>query len=96
MTKDDTKKGKMSVIKPKDNDIDAFFGIDNKEKKETWKVSLEFTKDEQEIIKKGLSALPREKKAMRDYQKEAILQKADKDIEKGKILEKTLEELNKE
>jgi hypothetical protein len=89
--------GKMQVIKTEDqNQLDAFFGHKkSSEEKKEWIVNLIYTAEEQTTIKKAFNALPRGKKAMRDYQKEIVLAQAKIDIEKGEKLKVMMAEIEK-
>lgn len=91
------KPGTMGLVKS--DALDKFFGKDDKiqpSDENIWRVSLMFTKEEEETCRLGFEALPRKKRAMRDYQKEAILDQARKDIEKGNLLKKAMEDLDKQ
>ncbi len=85
----ENKSGKMALHK---GNLDAFFGKTKKESVESdiWRVSLMLTKEDQEIIEKGFESLPRKYKAMRDYFREAMLEIAKRDIEKGQLIQQAV------
>lgn len=89
--------GKMQVIKTEDQAaVDAFFGKKQpSEEKKEWIVNLIYTADEEKTIRKAFEALPRGKRAMRDYQKEIVLAQAKIDIAKGEQLKKMMAEIEK-
>ena len=80
-----TNKGKMTMIKTtEDEKLDSFFGTKKEDAaQEAWRVSLIFTKEDEKIIREGFAALPRNYKAIRDYFREAVLEIASRDKEKG-------------
>src|SRR3990167_1892118 len=88
--------GGMGLVKASDTALNNFFGKkETSSKDEFWRVSLMFTKEDEKICRAGFKALPRDKRAMRDYQKEAILEQARKDIARGELLQKAMEDLDK-
>lgn len=88
----ENKSGKMALHK---GNLDAFFGNASKktEPDNIWRVSLMLTKEDQEIIEKGFESLPRKYKAMRDYFREAMLEIAKRDIEKGHLIQRAVEKI---
>lgn len=88
----ENKTGKMKLVKPQDNDLEAFFGKTKKEKSDAdvWRVSFVFSKEDEKIIKQGMESLPRKYKSMNGYIREKMLEAAARDIQKGEEIAEIL------
>lgn len=89
--------GKMTIVKPKNGKLDEFFGLKKEEKTRqsniVWGKSVA-GEDEFEIAKEG-HRVCFDKMSFNEYQKNAVLEKARKDIAERRQIDAMRANLNK-